>query len=91
MGKPRAGASFARPVVAKFERHKDREAVGRAAPRTLVTSSIPKMWKGNVLFNDALNTYYLLLYGRKEGNVLFNDALNTLFMVIWKEGKKCFI
>ena len=24
MGKPRAGASFARPVVAKFERHKDR-------------------------------------------------------------------
>ena len=44
--------------------------------------------EGNVLFNDALNTFYLRLYGirrmvkyhsdseRKEGNVLFNDALN---------------
>ena len=48
--------------------------------------------KGNVLFNDTLNTfYYLRLYGvghmvkdysdsgRKEGKVLFNDALNTFF------------
>ena len=46
------------------------------------------MWKeGNVLFNDALNTFYLRLYGvrklnmntvegRKEGYVLFNDAFN---------------
>ena len=44
--------------------------------------------EGNGLFNDALNTFYLRLYGirrmvkyhsdseRKEGNVLFNDALN---------------
>ena len=46
--------------------------------------------EGNVLFNDALNTFYLRLYvvrhmvkdnsdrerGRKEGNVLCNDALN---------------
>ena len=40
--------------------------------------------EGNVLFNDALNTFYLRLYGirhmvkynsgSKEGNVLFNDA-----------------
>ena len=27
--------------------------------------------------NDALNTFNLRLYGRKEGNVLFKDALNT--------------
>ena len=34
------------------------------------------IWKeGKVLFNDALNTFYLWLYGRKE-NVLFNDSLN---------------
>ena len=41
--------------------------------------------EGNVLFNDALNTFYLRLYGMKEGNDLFNDALNTFFMAsdIW--------
>ena len=54
--------------------------------------------EGNVLFNDALNTFYLRLYGvrymvkehsesgrqRKEGNILFNNALNTFyFTVIW--------
>ena len=33
----------------------------------------------NVLFNDALNTFYLRLYGR-ERNVLFNDALNTFYL-----------
>ena len=33
--------------------------------------------EGRVLFKDALNTFYIRLYGRKEGNVLFNDALNT--------------
>ena len=43
--------------------------------------------EGNVLFNNALYTFYLWLYGvrhmvkdhsgMKEGNVLFNDALNT--------------
>ena len=32
---------------------------------------------GNGLFKNALNTFYLRLYGRKEGNVLFNNALNT--------------
>ena len=53
------------------------------------------VWEiGNVLFNDALNTFYLRLHGighmvkdhsdsergRKEGNVLFNDALNTFYL-----------
>ena len=48
---------------------------------------------GSVLFNDALNTFYLRLYGRKEGNVLFNDALNTFYLRLYgrKEGRKCFI
>ena len=32
--------------------------------------------KGNVLFNDALNTF-IYGYRNQEGNVLFNDALNT--------------
>ena len=55
----------------------------------------------NVLFNDALNTFYLWLYGVrhmvKEGNVLFNDALNTFYLRLYgirhmvKERKKCFI
>ena len=63
-------------------------------------------WKeGNVLFNDALNTFYLRLYGRKEGNVLFNDELTTFYLRLYgvrqivkdhsdserKEGRECFI
>ena len=52
------------------------------------------MWKeGNVLFNDALNTFYLRLYGvrklnvntvegRKEGYVLFNEAFNTFLYTV---------
>ena len=51
--------------------------------------------EGNILFNDALNTFYFTVIwkeGRKEGNILFNDALNTFyFTVIWKEGRKCVI
>ena len=53
--------------------------------------------EGHVLFNDALNTFYLRLYGvrhmvkdhsdsekgRKEGNVLFNDALNTFYLRLY--------
>ena len=53
--------------------------------------------EGNVLFNDAPNTFYLRLYGvrkmvkdhsdsergRKEGNVLFNDALNTFYLLLY--------
>ena len=39
--------------------------------------------EGNVLFNHALNTFYLRLYGRKEGNVLFNDALNTFYLRLY--------
>ena len=56
--------------------------------------------EGNALFNDALNTFYLRLYGvghmknysdsekgRKEGNVLFNSALNTFYL--WLYGIGC--
>ena len=35
-----------------------------------------------MLFNDALNTFYLRLYGR-ERNVLFNDALNTFYLQLY--------
>ena len=34
-------------------------------------------------FNDALNTFYVWLYGTKEGNLLFNDAYNTFY--IWRQ------
>ena len=48
----------------------------------------------NVLFNDALNTFYLRLYGvrhmvkdhsdsERERNVLFNDALNTFYLQLY--------
>ena len=36
-----------------------------------------------LLFNDALNTFYLWLQGRKEGNVLFNDTLNTFYLRLY--------
>ena len=42
--------------------------------------------EGNVLFNDALNTFYLRLYGRKVGNVLFNDALKTFYLMLYGVG-----
>ena len=42
--------------------------------------------EGNILFNHALNTFYLRLYGRKEGNVLFNDALNTFYLWLYGVG-----
>ena len=40
--------------------------------------------EGNVLFNNALNTFYLRLYERKEGHVLFNDALNTFYLRLYE-------
>ena len=47
--------------------------------------------EGNVLLNDALNTFYLRSYeGRKEGHFLLNDALNTFYLRSY-EGRKCFI
>ena len=58
----------------------------------------------NVLFNDALNTFYLWLYGvrhmvkdhsdserERERNVLFNDALNAFYLRLYGEREKCFI
>ena len=50
-----------------------------------------------MLFNDALKTFYLRLFGirhmvnnhsdsergRKEGNVLFNDVLNTFYLQLF--------
>ena len=60
---------------------------------------IPETQEGSGLFNDALSTFHLQLYGvshmvkyhtdsergRKEGNVLFNDALNTFYLRLYGE------
>ena len=76
-----------------------------AAPRlqalTLAVALVPhslnlRRKEGHVLFNDALNTFHLRLYGvrhrvkdhsdsegRKGGNVLFNDALNTFYLRLY--------
>ena len=43
--------------------------------------------EGNVLFSDALNAFYLQLYG-KVGSVSFNDSLNTFNMVIWHQSEE---
>ena len=40
------------------------------------------------MFNDALNTFYLLI--RKEENFLFNDAPNTFYLLYRKEGNVLF-
>ena len=46
--------------------------------------------KGNVLFNDALNTFLFTVIWRKDhsererkGNVLFNDALSTFYLRLY--------
>ena len=53
-----------------------------------------EVWKGRVLFNDALNIFYLWVYGighmvkkyGKEGSVLFNDALNIFNLRLYGVG-----
>ena len=51
----------------------------------------------NVLFNDALNTFYLWLYGRKKMFYLTTHFINTFYLWLYgvrhvvKEGRKCFI
>ena len=54
--------------------------------------------EGSVLFNDALNTFYLWLYvigpymssdqlqWISEGSVLFNDILNTFYLRLYGVG-----
>ena len=53
-------------------------------PQPLLHQSWISGWneEGNILFNDAINTFYLRLYGR-ERNVLFNDALNTFYLRLY--------
>ena len=43
----------------------------------------------NALFNDALNTFYLRLYGRKE--MFYLTTHSTHFIYGYMEGRKCFI
>ena len=64
----------------------------------LINDTVVSRKEGNVLFNDALNTFYLRLYGvghtvkdhsdskRKEGIFLFNDALNTCYLQLYGKG-----
>ena len=82
------------PLIGRQRRGQHRRAeLSREEPLRFHSS-----WKeGNVLFNDALNTFYLRLYGvrhmvedhsdsergRKEGNVLFNNALNTFYLRLY--------
>ena len=40
------------------------------------------MKEGNVLFNDALNTFYLQLYGERE-IIYLKDALNTFYLRLY--------
>ena len=63
------------------------------------TPSVTQTKQGQVLFNDALNTFYLWLYGvrhmvkdhsdsekgetERERDVLFNDALNTFYLRLY--------
>ena len=62
-----------------------------AAARNRSASRALCLKEGNVLFNDALNTFYLRLYGVghlvKEGSVLFNDALNTFYLRLYGVGQ----
>ena len=42
--------------------------------------------EGNVLFNDALNTFYLRLYGRKE--MFYLTTHSTHFIYCYMEGRR---
>ena len=53
------------------------------------THFICSYMEGNVLFNDALNTFYLWLYGLKEMFCLTMHA--TYFIYSYMEGGKCFV
>ena len=70
------------------------------ASGSFTTSAVGRTKEGNVLFNDALNTFYLRLYGvghmvkdysdsERERNVLFNDALNTFYLQLY--GIRCMV
>ena len=41
-----------------------------------------KEQEGNILYNDTLNTFYLVIW-EGERNVLFNDALNTFYLRLY--------
>ena len=50
---------------------------------------IPSLSKeGNILFNDALNTFYLRLYGGKEGKMFYLTTPSTHFIYGYMEVRK---
>ena len=58
----------------------------RARPRLAADIAILERKEGNVLFNDALNTFYLRLYGIRH---MVKDQSES--EKGRKEGRKCFI
>ena len=56
---------------------------------TVSVSLLSDTKEGSVLFNDALNTFYLRLYGRKEMSYLMMHS--THFIYGYMEGRKCLI
>ena len=78
MGKPRAASSFPRPIVARFERYKDRKAVRRAAQRTLVgTKSGVNEQYPKVVEDKRKKLYPVMREARRENKkaVLVVDKL----------------
>ena len=76
-------------VTSKVRNECSVKLIGRKDMFYLTTHSthfIYSYMEGNVLFNDAINTFYLRLYGRKEGNVLFKDALSTFYLWLYGVG-----
>ena len=57
-------------IATRFWEYINLGGVGRVCLTTHSTHFIYGYMEGSVLFNDALKTFYLWLYGRKEGNVL---------------------
>ena len=47
------------------------------------------IWKeGNILFNDALNTFYLQLYGRKEMFYLIMHSTHFIYIYMVSDNGK---
>ena len=86
MGKPRAGASFARPVVAKFERHKDRS--GReSGSEDLGNEQHPKEVEGKMFYLTTHSTH--IIYGYMEGRkeMFYLTMHSTHFIYGYMEGR----
>ena len=68
--------------------------LGERSPRraSLAIGAQTLVWReGNVLFNDALNTFYLRLYGRERGKCFIQRRTqHILSTVIWEREREMF-